>query len=136
MHFLICGWFGRAMVLGSFQCWGILLLLHIVGPGPAVLARGAGRVVFVFFFFYFFYFILFFFIFYLFFFRFLFFFISSILSSFSDASSLERRLDILKYCGLGHYYPTVVVSYYRRCARQVLVNRLVGLSLSRNSVNG
>ena len=64
-------------------------------------------------------------------------FISSILSSFSDASSLGRELDILKYCGLGRYNPTVVVSYYyRRRARQVLVNRLVGLSLPRNSVNG
>ena len=45
------------------------------------------------------------------------------------------RLDILKYCGLGHYNPTVVVSNYRRRALLVLVNRLVGLSLSRNSVN-
>ena len=32
------------MVLGNFQCWSILLLLHIVGQGPAVLAAGAGRV--------------------------------------------------------------------------------------------
>ena len=39
------------------------------------------------------------------------FFISSILSSFSNASSLGRRLDKLKYCGLGRYNPTVVVSY-------------------------
>ena len=38
-----------------------------------------------------------------FFFFLLLFFISSILSSFSNASSLGRRLDILKYCGLGHY---------------------------------
>ena len=38
-------------------------------------------------------------------------FISSILSSFSNASSLGRRLDILKYCGIGRYNPTVVVSY-------------------------
>ena len=44
-------------------------------------------------------------------------FISSILSSFSDALSLGRRLDKLKYCGLGRYIPTVVVSYYRRRAR-------------------
>ena len=42
------------------------------------------------------------------------FFISSILSSVSNASSLGRRLDILKYCGLGRSNPTVVVSYYRR----------------------
>ena len=41
-----------------------------------------------------------------------FFFISSILSSFSNASSLWRWLVILKYCGLSHYNPMVVVSYY------------------------
>ena len=41
------------------------------------------------------------------------FFILSILSSFSNASFLGRRLDILKYCGLGRYNSTVVVSYYR-----------------------
>ena len=41
-----------------------------------------------------------------------FFFISSILSAFSNASSLGRRLDILKYCGHGRYNPLVVVSYY------------------------
>ena len=46
----------------------------------------------------------------------LFFFISSILSSFSKVSSLGRRLDILKYCGLGRYNPAVGVSYYRRHA--------------------
>ena len=37
-------WLGWAMVLGSFQCRGVLLLLPIVGQGPAVLAAGAGRV--------------------------------------------------------------------------------------------
>ena len=36
------------MVLGSFQCRGILLLLHIVGQGPAVLAAGVGRVGYMF----------------------------------------------------------------------------------------
>ena len=30
------------MVLGSFQCGGVLLLLHMVEQGPAVLAAGAG----------------------------------------------------------------------------------------------
>ena len=44
-------------------------------------------------------------------------FISSILSPFSNASSLGRRLDKLKCCGLGRYNPPVVVSYYWRCAR-------------------
>ena len=37
------------MVMGSFQCRGVLLLLHIVGQGPAVLAAGAGRVGYIFF---------------------------------------------------------------------------------------
>ena len=37
------GWLGRAMVLGSFQCRGVLLLWHMVGQGPAVLAASAGR---------------------------------------------------------------------------------------------
>ena len=36
-------WFGRVMVLGSFQCRGILLFWHMIGQGPAVLAAGAGR---------------------------------------------------------------------------------------------
>ena len=105
---------GRAMVLGSFQCWGILLLWYMVGQGPAVLAAGAGWVGYFLFYF----------------------FISSVLSSFSNASSVGRRLDILKYFGLGHYNPAVVVSYYRRLARLVVVNRLVGLTLPRNSENG
>ena len=36
------------MVLSSFQCWGVLLLLHIEGQGPAVLAASAGRVGYMF----------------------------------------------------------------------------------------
>ena len=62
--------------------------------------------------------------------------ISSVLSSFSGASSVWRRLDILKYCGLSCSNPAAVVSYYQRRARYVLVNCLVGLSLPRNNVNG
>ena len=31
------------MVLGSFQCRGVLLLWHMVGQGPALLASYAGR---------------------------------------------------------------------------------------------
>ena len=46
------GWLGWAMVLGSFQCRGVLLLLHIVGQGPVVLAASAGWVGYIFFFFY------------------------------------------------------------------------------------
>ena len=41
---LVGGCLGQAMVLGSFQCRGVLLLWHMVGQGPAVLAAGAGRV--------------------------------------------------------------------------------------------
>ena len=37
------------MVLGIFQCRGVLLLLHIRGQGPAVLAAGAGWVGYIFF---------------------------------------------------------------------------------------
>ena len=50
---------------------------------------------------------------------FFFFFFLSRLSypSFSNASFVGRRLDILKYCCLGRYNPAVVVSYYRRRAR-------------------
>ena len=44
------GWLGRA-VLGSFQCRDVLLLWHMVGQGPAVLAAGAGWVGCFFFFF-------------------------------------------------------------------------------------
>ena len=61
VHFLICGWLSRALVLGSFQCRGVLLLWNIVGQRPAVLAGAAGRVgcyfilfYFIFFFFFFF----------------------------------------------------------------------------------
>ena len=39
----------RVMVLGSFQCRGVLLLWHMVRQGPAVLAAGAGRVGCIFF---------------------------------------------------------------------------------------
>ena len=52
------GWLGWAMVLGSFQCRGVLLRWHILGQGPAVLAAGAGRrgYIFIFYFFFFFFF--------------------------------------------------------------------------------
>ena len=35
-------------MLGSFQCRGVLLLLHIVGQGSAVLAAGVGWVGYIF----------------------------------------------------------------------------------------
>ena len=40
-HMKKSGWLGRTMVLGSFQCQAVLLLRHMVGQGPAVLAAGA-----------------------------------------------------------------------------------------------
>ena len=43
------GWLGWGMVLGSFRCRGVLLLLHIVRQGPVVLAAGAGYVFYIFF---------------------------------------------------------------------------------------
>ena len=42
------GRLGWAMVLGGFQCRGVLLLLHIIGQGPAVLEAGAERVCYMF----------------------------------------------------------------------------------------
>ena len=41
------GWLGWAMVLGSFPCRGVLLLLHIVGQGPAVVAGWVGYIFFI-----------------------------------------------------------------------------------------
>ena len=87
--------FGRAMVLGSFQCQGVLLLWHMVGQGACCACSKCGKGgLFIY----------------------IFFFNSSILSSFSNALSVGRRLDILKYCDLGCCNPAVVVSYYRRRA--------------------
>ena len=36
------------MVLGSYQCLGVILFLHIVGQGPAVLAADVGWVGYIF----------------------------------------------------------------------------------------
>ena len=88
------GWLGWAMVLGSFQCRGILLLLHIVGQGSAVLAPGAGRVGYILYIFH--------------------------LSSLSNGLSFGRRLNMTEIL----WTPTVVVSYCRGRHRLVLVNRL------------
>ena len=76
------------IILELFQCRGVLLLWHMVGQGPAVLAAGAGRVGY-----------------------FLFHLVYSVFL-FNG-----RQLDILIYCGLGRCNPAVVVSYYRRRAR-------------------
>ena len=83
------------MVLGSFQCRCVKVLRNMVWQGPAVLAAGAGQMGC--------------------------FFISfsshlSYLPFLIAYVSLWRRLDILKYSGLGRYYLTVVVSYCLRRA--------------------
>ena len=88
------GWLGRAMVLGNFQSRGVQLLWHMVGQGPAVLAAGAGWVVFV-----------------------LFFFISSILSSFSNELVSLKTTGQTEILWSRPYNLTVIVSYYRRRAR-------------------
>ena len=100
-------------MLGSFQCWGILLCWHIVGQDPVGLAAGAGMegggLVF--------------------------YFLSHFLSSPSYAPSLGRWLDMTAVLLSQLLTPTLVISYYKGggVARLVLVNRLVGLSLQRNS---
>ena len=101
------GWLGWAMVLGSFQCRGVLLLLHLVRQGPAVLAAGAGRVGYIFYIFH--------------------------LSSLSNVLSFGRRLIMTEILWFRLLNPTVVVSYCRGRPGLVLVNRLKGLSLPRNS---
>ena len=52
---LFRGSLGRVMVLGSFQFRGVLLLRHMEGQGPAVLAAVAGWVSYVLFYFIFIY---------------------------------------------------------------------------------
>ena len=94
------GWAGQ-------WCWvassaGVLLLLHILGQGPAVLAAGAGWVGYIFH-----------------------------LSSLSNVLSFGRQLNMIKYCSFGCLTPTVVVSFHRGRPRLVLVNCLEGLSLPR-----
>ena len=103
------GWLGWVMVLGSFQCRDVLLLLYIVGQGPAALTAGAGRVGYIFYIFH--------------------------LSSFSMCCLLGDGWTWLKYCCFGCNTPTAVVSYCRERPRLVLVNRLEGLSLPRNSAS-
>ena len=86
---------GRAMVLDSFQYRGVRLFWHMVGQGACCACSrcGTGGAV-----------------------LYLYVFNSPILSSFSNASSVGRQLDISKYCGLGRYNSAKVVSYYRRRA--------------------
>ena len=81
------------MVLGSFQCYGILLLWHIVGQRPAVLATGTGQVG-----------------------------CCCFLSHLSYIPFIMPPLlgdgsTLLKYFALGRYNPKVFVTYFRVCAR-------------------
>ena len=92
------------MVLGRFQSRGDLLLLHIVGQGPAVLAEGAGQVGYIFH-----------------------------LSSLSNVLSFGRRLNMTETLWFRLLNPIVVVSYCRGRPRLVLVSPLEGLNLPRNS---
>ena len=92
------------MVLGSFQR-GVLLLLHIVGQGPAVLAAGAARVDYIFLY-----------IFHL--------------SSISYVLSFGRRLNMTEILFFRLLNPN---GSCQLRPRLVLVNRLEGLSLLRNS---
>ena len=96
------------MVLGSFQCCCVLLLLHIVGQRLAVLAAGVGRVGYIFL-------------------------ILFIYLPFLMSCLLGDGWTWLKYCSFGCWTPSVVVSYCRGRPRLVLVKRLEGLSLPRNS---
>ena len=98
-------WLGWAMVLGSFQCRGILLLLHIVWQGPAVLAASAGRVGYIFYIFH--------------------------LSSLSNVLSFGRWLNLTEILWFWLLNKTVVVSYCQGRPRLVLGNHLEGLSLPR-----
>ena len=102
------GWLGWAMVLGSFQCRGVLLLLHIVGQGPAVLAAGAGRVGYIFFY-------------------------SFHLSSLSNVLSFGRRLNMTEILWFRLLNPNGSCQLLPRTTCLVLVNCLEDLSLPRNS---
>ena len=94
--------------MGSFQCRGALLLLHIVGKGPFVLAAGVGRMGYI---------------------SFLIFHLSSL----SNVLCFGRWLNMTEILLFRLFTQTVVVSYCRGRPRLVLVNRLEGLSLPRNS---
>ena len=87
------------MVLDSF-----LLLLHMVGQGPAVLAAGAGRVGYIFY-----------------------------LSSLSNVLCFGRQLNMTEILWFGLLKPSGSCQLLVRTSSLVLVNCLEGLSLSRNS---
>ena len=116
--YMLLFWLCHSMcMLGSFQCWGILLRWHIVGQGPVALAAGAGM-------------------------GGGWFFISDPIFSFLCPISW-RRLDMTAVLWSQPLTPTTANSYYKGAggrggggvALLVLVNRLIGLSLQRNSVS-
>ena len=102
------GWLGWVMVLGSFQCRGVPLLLHTVRQVHALLAAGAGRVGYI--------------CFYIF-----------HLSFLSNVLSFGRRLNMTDILWFWLLNPNGSCQLLPRCPRLVLVNRLDGLSLPRNS---
>ena len=75
-------------MLGSFQCWGILLHWHITGQDPVVLAAGVGMGEGADF-------------------------LSHILSSPSYAPSLGRQPDMTAVLWSQPLTPMVVISYYK-----------------------
>ena len=103
---LQCDLFLPVLLLQSdlFLCWCVLLLLHIVGQGPAVLAAGAEWMG------YFFH-----------------------LSSLSNVPSFGRRLNMTEILWFQLLNPNGVVRYCRGRPCLALVNRLERLSLPRNS---
>ena len=106
---LQCDLFSPILLLQSdlFLCRGVLLLLHIVGQGPAVLAVGAERGAYIFYIFH--------------------------LSSLSNVLSFGRRLNLTEILWFRLLNPNGVVSYCRGRPCLALVNRLESLSLPRNS---
>ena len=103
--FFLTGWLGWAMVLGSFQCQGVLLLLHILGQGPAM--RDGWAI----------------------------FFCKFHLSSLSNVLSFWRQLNMTEILWFRLLNPNSSCQLLPRLGRPrvVLVNRLEGLSLPRKS---
>ena len=97
-------WLDWAMVLGSFQCRGVLLLLHIVGQGPAVLAADVRWMGYIFYIFH--------------------------LSALSDVLPFWRRLNMTEILWFWLLNPNGSCQLHPRL---VLVNRLEDLSLPKNS---
>ena len=102
---LQCDLFLPVLLLQSdlFLCWGVLLLLYIVGEGPDVLAAGAEWVGYIFH-----------------------------LSSLSNGLSFGRRLNMTEILWFRLLNPNGVVSYCRGRPRLAQVNRLERLKCTIN----